>query len=395
MRTDLFDFDLPADRIALRPASPRGASRLLVVKPGGAPHTPRIPAQAGIQSDKSSDPNSKPWVPAFAGTSGDVFEDRSIADLPNLLRPGDCLVVNDSKVIAARLMGRRIGRGETEPAIEATLHKRIDGSHWLAFILGAKKVQVGDTLRFGTEGKVCFLGELDAQVSQKDESGEVTLSFSFHGPVLDQAIAERGAMPLPPYIAARREPDEQDRTDYQTVFAHDEGSVAAPTAGLHFTEELLARLGERGITLHKVTLHVGAGTFLPVKVDEIEAHRMHAEFGTVSRETVEALNAVREKGGRIVAVGSTALRLLETAAGQDGKLRAFAGETAIFITPGYKFRAVDLMLTNFHLPRSTLFMLVAAFSGLETMKRAYAHAIASGYRFYSYGDACLLYPESR
>ena len=361
MRTDLFDFDLPADRIALRPARPRGASRLLVVRPGGAPE----------------------------------FDDRNIADLPDLLRPGDCLVVNDSKVIAARLTGRRIGRGTTEPAIEATLHKRIDGSHWRAFILGAKKVQVGDTLRFGTEGKVCFLGELDAQVSQKDEGGEVTLSFSFHGPVLDQAIAERGAMPLPPYIASRREPDEQDRTDYQTVFAHDEGSVAAPTAGLHFTDELLARLKERGIGLHKVTLHVGAGTFLPVKTDDIEAHRMHAEFGTVSRETGEALNAVREKGGRIVAVGSTALRLLETAAGEDGKLRAFAGETAIFITPGYKFRAVDLMLTNFHLPRSTLFMLVAAFSGLDVMKRAYAHAIANGYRFYSYGDACLLYPESR
>jgi S-adenosylmethionine:tRNA ribosyltransferase-isomerase len=361
MRTDLFDFDLPADRIALRPAQPRGASRLLVVRPAGTPE----------------------------------FDDRSVGDLPDLLRAGDCLVVNDSKVIAARLTGRRIGRGATEPAIEATLHKRLDGSHWRAFILGAKKVQVGDTLRFGTEGKVCFLGELDAQVSQKDEGGEVTLSFSFHGPVLDQAIAERGAMPLPPYIASRREPDEQDRADYQTVFAHDEGSVAAPTAGLHFTDDLLARLKERGIGLEKVTLHVGAGTFLPVKTDEIEAHRMHAEFGTVSRETVEALNAVREKGGRIVAVGSTALRLLETAAGEDGKLRPFAGETAIFITPGYKFRAVDLMLTNFHLPRSTLFMLVAAFSGLDTMKRAYAHAIAAGYRFYSYGDACLLYPESR
>ena len=392
MRTDLFDFDLPADRIALRPASPRGASRLLVVRPA---HSPLIAANAGIRSDKSSDLKSKPWVPASAGTSGDVFEDRTIADLPDLLRPGDCLVVNDSKVIAARLQGRRIGRGPTEPAIEATLHKRIDGSHWRAFILGAKKVQVGDTLRFGTEGKVCFLGELDAQVSQKDEGGEVTLSFSFHGPVLDQAIAERGAMPLPPYIAARREPDEQDRSDYQTVFAQDEGSVAAPTAGLHFTDELLARLKDRGIGLEKVTLHVGAGTFLPVKTDEIEAHRMHAEFGTVSRETVEALNAVREKGGRIVAVGSTALRLLETAAGEDGQLRPFAGETAIFITPGYKFRAIDLMLTNFHLPRSTLFMLVSAFSGLETMKRAYAHAIANGYRFYSYGDACLLYPESR
>jgi S-adenosylmethionine:tRNA ribosyltransferase-isomerase len=392
MRTDLFDFDLPADRIALRPASPRGASRLLVVRPG---HSPLIPAQAGIQGDKSSALNSEPWVPAFAGTNGDIFEDRAIADLPGLLRPGDCMVVNDSKVIAARLTGRRIGRGATEPAIEATLHKRLDGSHWRAFILGAKKVQVGDTLRFGTEGKVCFLGELDAQVSGKDEGGEVTLSFSFHGPVLDQAIAERGAMPLPPYIAARREPDEQDRSDYQTVFAHDEGSVAAPTAGLHFTDELLARLKERGIGVEKVTLHVGAGTFLPVKADEIEAHRMHAEFGTVSRETVEALNVVREQGGRIVAVGSTALRLLETAAGEDGKLRPFAGETAIFITPGYKFRAVDLMLTNFHLPRSTLFMLVAAFSGLDTMKRAYAHAIADGYRFYSYGDACLLYPESR
>ena len=392
MRTNLFDFDLPADRIALRPASPRGASRLLVVRPA---HPPLIPANARIQSDKSSDLKSKPWVPASAGTSGDVFEDRTIADLPDLLRPGDCLVVNDSKVIAARLTGRRIGRGAAEPAIEATLHKRLDGSHWRAFILGAKKVQVGDTLRFGAEGKVCFLGELDAQVSQKDEGGEVTLSFSFHGPVLDQAIAERGVMPLPPYIAARREPDEQDRSDYQTVFAHDEGSVAAPTAGLHFTDELLARLKERGIGLHKVTLHIGAGTFLPVKADDIKNHKMHAEFGTVSRETVEALNAVREKGGRIVAVGSTALRLLETAAGEDGKLRAFAGETAIFITPGYKFRAVDLMLTNFHLPRSTLFMLVSAFSGLDVMKRAYAHAIASGYRFYSYGDACLLFPGNR
>jgi S-adenosylmethionine:tRNA ribosyltransferase-isomerase len=357
MRTDLFDFDLPADRIALRPVAPRDAARLLVVRPG----------QAG------------------------ELEDRKIADLPDLLQPGDCLVVNDSKVIAARLKGRRTGRGTTEPVIEATLHKRIDGSHWRAFILGAKKVQVGDTLRFGTEGKVCFLGELDAQVSQKDEGGEVTLSFSFHGPVLDQAIAERGAMPLPPYIASRRPPDEQDRADYQTVFATPEGSVAAPTAGLHFTERLLARLNTRGVALHKVTLHVGAGTFLPVKADDTESHKMHAEFGSVSAETADALNTVRAKGGRIVAVGSTALRLLETAAGADGQLRPFAGETAIFITPGYTFRAVDLMLTNFHLPRSTLFMLVSAFSGLATMQRAYAHAIASGYRFYSYGDACLLF----
>jgi S-adenosylmethionine:tRNA ribosyltransferase-isomerase len=360
MRTSLFDFDLPPDRIALRPVSPRDAARLLVVRPGGAPE----------------------------------LEDRGIADLPDLLQPGDCLVVNDSKVIAARLSGRRIGRGTTEPAIEATLHKRLDGSHWRAFILGAKKVQLGDTLRFGTEGRVCFLGELDAQVSQKDEGGEVTLSFSFHGPVLDQAIAERGAMPLPPYIASRRAPDEQDRADYQTVFAHDEGSVAAPTAGLHFTDAMLARLQARGVALHKVTLHVGAGTFLPVKAEDTAGHKMHAEFGTVSAEVAEALNAARAKGGRIVAVGSTALRLLESATGEDGSLRAFLGETAIFITPGYRFRAVDLMLTNFHLPRSTLFMLVAAFSGLDVMKRAYAHAIASGYRFYSYGDACLLYPHS-
>jgi S-adenosylmethionine:tRNA ribosyltransferase-isomerase len=359
MRTDLFDFDLPADRIALRPVSPRDAARLLVVRPGEAPE----------------------------------LEDRTVRDLPELLRPGDCLVVNDSKVIAARLKGRRIGRGSAEPGIEATLHKRLDGSHWKAFILGAKKVQVGDTLRFGSEGRVCFLDQIDAQVSHKDEGGEVTLSFSFHGPVLDQAIAERGDMPLPPYIAARRAPDEQDKADYQTVFAHDEGSVAAPTAGLHFTDDLLARLKARGVALHKVTLHVGAGTFLPVKSNEIESHKMHAEFGVVPAEVAEALNTARAKGGRIVAVGSTALRLLESAADEDGTLRAFAGETAIFITPGYKFRAVDLMLTNFHLPRSTLFMLVSAFSGLDTMKHAYAYAIASGYSFYSYGDACLLYPQ--
>ncbi len=359
MKTDLFDFELPADRIALRPVHPRDAARLMVVRPGGAPE----------------------------------FDDRTIADLPDLLEPGDALVVNDSKVIAARLKGRRIGRGSSEPEIEATLHKRLDGSHWRAFILGARKVQVGDTLRFGEEGKVCFLGQLDAEVSHKDEGGEVTLSFAFHGPVLDQAIAERGDMPLPPYIASRRAPDDQDRADYQTMFAHDEGSVAAPTAGLHFTEPLLKRLAGRGVGLHKVTLHVGAGTFLPVKTDDTEGHTMHAEFGSVSRETADALNAVRAKGRRIVAVGSTALRLLESAAGADGKLRAFSGETAIFITPGYQFRAIDLMLTNFHLPRSTLFMLVSAFSGLATMKRAYAHAIAAGYRFYSYGDACLLYPQ--
>jgi S-adenosylmethionine:tRNA ribosyltransferase-isomerase len=360
MRTDLFDFDLPADRIALRPAVPRDAARLLVVKPGQVPE----------------------------------WDDRSVGDLPDLLRAGDCLVVNDSKVIAARLKGRRIGRGDNEPGIEATLHKRVDGSTWRAFILGAKKVQVGDMLRFGSEGRVCFLDQLDAQVSQKDEGGEVTLSFSFHGPVLDQAIEERGAMPLPPYIASKRQTDEQDRSDYQTVFAEPEGSVAAPTAGLHFTPALLERLAGKGVAVHKVTLHVGAGTFLPVKADDTADHKMHAEFGTLTAETAAALNAARARGGRIVAVGSTALRTLETAASADGQLKAFSGDTAIFITPGYRFKAVDLMLTNFHLPRSTLFMLVSAFSGLETMQRAYAHAIHSGYRFYSYGDASLLFPAA-
>jgi S-adenosylmethionine:tRNA ribosyltransferase-isomerase len=398
MKTDLFDFELPTDRIALRPASPRDSARLLVVKPGTAggvqPHAPLTPAETGVQSGGEKAHQDGSWVPAIAGTSAEVFEDRLISDLPRLLRAGDCLVVNDSKVIAARLRGRRIGRGSAEPQIEATLHKRIDGSHWRAFVKPAKKLEVGDTLRFGTEGKVCFLGELDAQVSQKDEGGEITLSFSFHGPVLEQAIAERGDMPLPPYIASRREPDDKDRADYQTMFAHEEGSVAAPTAGLHFTETLLASLKNHGVGLEKVTLHVGAGTFLPVKADDTKGHTMHAEFGTVSAATAEALNAVRAKGGRIVTVGSSALRLLESAAAADGQLKAFSGETSIFITPGYEIRAVDLMLTNFHLPRSTLFMLVCAFCGIDTMKRAYAHAIEAGYRFYSYGDACLLYPAS-
>ncbi len=360
MRIDLFDFDLPPNRVALRPVNPRDAARVLAVRPGVTPE----------------------------------LENRIFRDLPALLRPGDCLAVNDSKVIAARLKGRRIGRGGNKPKIEATLHKRLDDSRWKAFILGAKKVQVGDRLRFGEEGRVCFLDELDAEVSHKDEGGEVTLSFSFHGPVLDQAIAERGEMPLPPYIASKRETDEQDKMDYQTVFAREEGSVAAPTAGLHFTDNLLASLQQRGVAIHKVTLHVGAGTFLPVKADNIEEHKMHAEFGVVTAEVAEALNAARAKGGRIVAVGSTALRLLESAVGDDGRLSAFAGETSIFITPGYRFKAVDLMLTNFHLPRSTLFMLVSAFSGLDVMKRAYAYAIENDYRFYSYGDACLLFPQA-
>ncbi|MGE3150582.1 MAG: tRNA preQ1(34) S-adenosylmethionine ribosyltransferase-isomerase QueA [Pseudorhodoplanes sp.] len=359
MRTDLFDFDLPPERIALRPVSPRDAARLMVVRPDATPQV----------------------------------EDRAVRDLPDLLRPGDALVVNETKVIHARLRGRRVGRA-TEPKIEATLHQRLDGSRWRAFVRPAKKLEAGDSIRFGDEGKVCFLGQLDATIEEKGEGGEVILSFAFHGPILDQAVEERGAIPLPPYIASKREPDAQDEADYQTMFAAIEGSVAAPTAGLHFTDELVARLRAREIAMHRVTLHVGAGTFLPVKADDTAGHRMHAEHGVVSAETAEALNAVRRRGGRIVPVGSTSLRLLESAADENGRVQPFEGETAIFITPGYRFRAADLMMTNFHLPRSTLFMLVAAFSGLDTMQRAYAHAIATGYRFYSYGDACLLHPAS-
>ena len=357
MRTDLFDFTLPEDRIALRPASPRGSSRLLVVRPGEA----------------------------------NAFEDRSMGDLPDLLRSGDTLVVNDTKVIAASFSGRRIGRGDGEPAIAATLTKRLDGSRWRALVRPAKRLAVGDVVRFGSEGRVCFLEQLDATVEAKGEGGEVTLGFAFHGPVLDQALAERGDMPLPPYIAGRRAVDEQDRTDYQTMFAREEGSVAAPTAGLHFTEAAVAALRGRGVDLKHVTLHVGPGTFLPVKADDTSGHKMQPEWGSLSAENAAALNATRRSGGRIVAVGSTALRLLETAAAEDGTLAAFSGETALFITPGYRFRAVDVLLTNFHLPRSTLFMLVCAFCGIEVMRRAYAHAIESGYRFYSYGDACLLF----
>jgi S-adenosylmethionine:tRNA ribosyltransferase-isomerase len=360
MRTDLFDFILPDDRIALRPAAPRDSARLLVVQP-------RATAE---------------------------FEDRIMRDLAALLRRGDAVVVNDTKVFLANLHGRRLGRGEHEPAIGATLIKRLDGSRFRALVKPAKRLAVGDVVRFGAEGRVCFLGQLDATVEQKgqgEEGGEVTLAFSFTGAALDQVLAERGAMPLPPYISSRRDVDEQDRTDYQTMFAREEGSVAAPTAGLHFTEALTASLRDAGIDLFRVTLHVGPGTFLPVKADDTTGHKMHPEWGSVSAETAAALNATRRTGGRIVAVGSTSLRLLESAAGEDGTLAPFSGETALFVTPGYRFRAVDAMLTNFHLPRSTLFMLVSAFSGLDTMRRAYAHAIAGGYRFYSYGDACLLF----
>jgi S-adenosylmethionine:tRNA ribosyltransferase-isomerase len=323
---------------------------------------------------------------------GEALHDQGVADLPQWLEPGDQLVVNDTKVIAAQLGGRRLTRGG-EPTIDATLIKRLDGSRWQALVKPARKLVAGDVLRFGNEGKVCLLGHLDAEVEHKGDDGEVTLSFSFHGPVLDQAIADLGAPPLPPYIASKRAPDERDAADYQTMFAATEGAVAAPTAGLHFTPQLEAALRDRGIGLHRVTLHVGAGTFLPVKADDTAAHRMHSEWGSISRETADALNAARGKGGRVVAVGTTSLRLLESAADQAGTITPFAGETAIFITPGYRFRAVDILMTNFHLPRSTLFMLVSAFSGFDAMKQAYAHAIGHGYRFYSYGDACLLFRD--
>ena len=354
MRTDLFDFDLPPDRIAIRPVVPRDAARLLVVRPGGG------------------------------------LEDSLVRDLPDLLNPGDALVVNDTKVIAARLIGRRLGR-DTQPRIEATLTQRLDGSRWRAFVKPAKKLSPGDTVRFGDEGRVCFLDQLDATVESKGEGGEVTFSFAFHGPILDQAIAERGDMPLPPYIASKRDPDQYDRVDYQTLFALEEGSVAAPTAGLHFTKTLLMRLAAKRVELHKLTLHVGPGTFLPVRAEDTAGHQMHAEHAVLTAETADALNAVRAKGGRVVAVGSTVLRTIESATDESGIIKPFEGDTALFITSGYRFKAVDVMMTNFHLPRSTLFMLVSAFSGLNTMHHAYSYAIAAGYRFYSYGDACLLF----
>jgi S-adenosylmethionine:tRNA ribosyltransferase-isomerase len=355
MRLSDFDFDLPDSAIALRPASPRDAARMLVVRAG-------------------------------------VREDRHVRDLPDLLRAGDALVFNDTKVIPARLMGTRT-RDDSTIGVEALLHRRLTPSRWTAFMRPGKRIKVGDRVRFGeAQDRACFLGNLDATVAEKGEGGEVTLAFDFAGPDLDVAIAERGEMPLPPYIASKRPEDELDRADYQTVYAREDGSVAAPTAGLHFTPQLLETLKERGISEHFVTLHVGAGTFLPVKTDEVAEHRMHPEYGEVSADTAEALNAVRATGGRIVCVGTTSLRLLESAASEDGTIQPFAGETSIFITPGYRFRAADALMTNFHLPKSTLFMLVSAFAGLETMRAAYAHAIEGGYRFYSYGDSSLLFP---
>lgn len=353
MRVDLFDFDLPEERIALRPANPRDSARLLVV-------------------------------------DGDRFEDRQVRDLPEFLRPGDALVFNDTKVIPARLSGKRT-RGEAVATIEATLHMRVGPDRWRAFLKPAKRVNVGERIQFGHEGRVCLLGTLAATVAEKGEGGEALLVFDFHGPILDEAIASLGHIPLPPYIASKREEDDQDRVDYQTIYAKEEGAVAAPTAGLHFTPELFATLDAAGIERHFVTLHVGAGTFLPVKADETSEHKMHSEIGVVTAETAEALNNVRKRGGRIVSVGTTSLRLLESAAAETGEITAWSGATDIFITPGYRFRAVDVLMTNFHLPRSTLFMLVSAFCGLERMKAAYDHAIRNEYRFYSYGDASLLF----
>jgi len=350
-----FDFELPQDRIALRPASPRDAARLLVVAPG-AP-----------------------------------MRDLLVRDLPGELRPGDVLVANDTKVIPARLKGVR-HRGESQVRVEATLHRRLSPHRWTAFMRPGKKLAPGDRIVFGeSSDRACLLGALDATVADKGEGGELTLSFDLAGPDLDAAIAERGAMPLPPYIAALRDEDERDRADYQTVYAVEDGSVAAPTAGLHFTPDLLERLRAMGVATEFVTLHVGAGTFLPVKTESVAEHRMHPEWGEVDVATATRLNAARAAGGRIISVGTTSLRLLESATGEDGVIRPFADETAIFITPGYRFRAVDGLMTNFHLPRSTLFMLVAAFAGLEPMRAAYAHAIETGYRFYSYGDASLLW----
>ncbi len=348
MRVDLFDFDLPEENIALRPHEPRDAARLLVVKPGQG------------------------------------LEDRSVMDLAALLQPGDALVFNDTRVIPSRLYGYR-HRGEAKARVEIMLHKRESADEWLAFARPAKKLVVGEIVVFGEAD------ELTARVLEKGEGGEVRLQFSLSGPAFDQALMRLAELPLPPYIAGKRATDERDATDYQTIYAREDGAVAAPTAGLHFTDRLMAALEARGVGRHFVTLHVGAGTFLPVKAEETAEHHMHSEWGTISPETASALNEVHKRGGRIVAVGTTALRLLESATGEDGVIQPFSSDTAIFITPGYRFRAVDILMTNFHLPRSTLFMLVSAFCGLDTMRGAYAHAIATGYRFYSYGDGSLLF----
>ncbi|WP_339702545.1 tRNA preQ1(34) S-adenosylmethionine ribosyltransferase-isomerase QueA [uncultured Sphingosinicella sp.] len=341
MRVDDFDFELPQDLIALRPASPRDAARMLVVRPGS-------------------------------------LEDRVVRDLPALLAPGDVLVFNDTRVIPAQLFGRK---GEAK--IGVTLHKREGPYEWRAFVRNAKRLKAGDRVDFGAG--------LEGVVSDKAADGSVLWRFECEGP-LEAALHTAGTMPLPPYIAGKRPADARDAEDYQTMFAAREGAVAAPTAALHFTPELIAALDARGVRRETLTLHVGAGTFLPVKVDDTRDHRMHAEWGEVSAEVAARLNAARTAGGRIIAVGTTSLRLLESAAREDGEIAPFSGDTDIFITPGYRFRVVQGLMTNFHLPRSTLFMLVSALMGLETMRGAYAHAIGGGYRFYSYGDSSLLLP---
>ena len=354
--TAQFDFDLPDDRIALRPAQPRDSARLLVVNPN-AP---------------------------------DTLSDRIVRDLPDLLRPGDALVFNNTRVIPAELHGVRQRDGQAS-RVSVTLHRRLDAKTWRAFARPAKRLRQGDEITFTPPDDTPLNKVLRARVMDQPVGGEVTLGFTPHGAELDRAIKSIGHMPLPPYIASRRATDENDSADYQTIYAKVPGAVAAPTAGLHFTEDLFAALDTRGVSRHFLTLHVGAGTFLPVKTDDAGNHHMHSEWGEITSTMADALNAVRARGGRIVAVGTTVVRLLESATTEDGVIQPFDGETDIFITPGHRFRAVDLMLTNFHLPRSTLFMLVSAFSGLPQMQTAYAHAISHGYRFYSYGDACLLY----
>lgn len=341
MKVDLFDFELPAERIALRPASPRDSARLLVLR-------------------------------------GAETRDASVGDLPSFLRKGDLLVFNDTRVIPAQLEGLR-----GEARIGATLHKREGPRRWRAFIRNAKRLREGDGIDFGHG--------VTALATERAEDGSFALDFAGDEPV--ELLLERcGRMPLPPYIASKRPTDARDADDYQTMFANEPGAVAAPTAALHFTPGLLAALDSAGIAHTTLTLHVGAGTFLPVKADDTEAHRMHAEWGRIDPATADRLNAVRAAGGRVIAVGTTSLRLIESAAGENGIIRPFEGDTSIFITPGYRFRGVDGLITNFHLPRSTLFMLVSALMGLERMQAAYAHAIATGYRFYSYGDASLLLP---
>jgi S-adenosylmethionine:tRNA ribosyltransferase-isomerase len=343
MRVDLFDFDLPPERIALRPASPRDSARMLVVR-----------GEASL-------------------------EDRGVADLPGLLRAGDCLIFNDTRVIPAQLEGMR-----GAARIGATLHKRMGLRQWQAFLRNAKRVRGGDRIDFGS-GVTAIAGERDAD-------GGVTLDFEGDEPV--EVLLERaGQMPLPPYIASKRPTDGRDREDYQTMFAAKDGAVAAPTAALHFTPALMDAIAAAGIVTETLTLHVGAGTFLPVKADDTDDHRMHAEWGRIDAACAARLNAVKARGGRLIAVGTTSLRLLESAAGEDGVIAPFEDETRIFITPGYRFRAIDGLMTNFHLPKSTLFMLVSALMGRERMQAAYAHAIGAGYRFYSYGDSSLLLPE--